>query len=68
MFDSVSNVSKLAVFKDEEVVLVGQSLQLVADCRCVVLFAGESPHQPNKDNKPKMKEGFNKPVECLYGS
>lgn len=68
MFDSVSNVGKLAVFKDEEVVLVGQSLQFVADRRCVVLFAGESTRQPNTDNQPKMKEGFNKPLECLYGS
>lgn len=68
MFDSVSNVSKLAVFKDEEAVFVSQSLQLVADGRCVVLFAGESTHQPSKDNKPKIKEGFHKPLECLYGS
>lgn len=68
VFDSVSNVSKLAVFEDEEVVLVGQSLQFVADCCCVVLFAGESRHQPNKDDKPKTKEGFNKPLECRYGS
>lgn len=54
MLDGVPNVSKLAVLKDEEVVFLCQSLQFVADGRCVVLFAGESMHQPSNGNHFKL--------------
>lgn len=39
MFHCVANVGKLAIFKDEEVVLLRQCLQLLAEGRCVVLLA-----------------------------
>lgn len=39
MLDRVSDVSELAVFKDEEVVLLGQCLQFLAEGHCVVLLA-----------------------------
>lgn len=39
MLDRVSDVSKLSVFKDEKVVLLGQRLQLLAEGYCVVLLA-----------------------------
>lgn len=38
MLDCVPNVSKLAIFKDKEVVFLSQSLQLLAEGQCVVLF------------------------------
>lgn len=37
MLDRVPNVGKLAIFKDEEVVFLSQSLQLLAEGRGVVL-------------------------------
>lgn len=39
MLDCVPNVSELAVFKDEEVVLISQSLQFLAEGHCVILLA-----------------------------
>ncbi len=39
MLDRVPDVSKLAIFKDEEVVFLSQSLQFLAEGRCVVLLA-----------------------------
>lgn len=56
MFDGVPNVSKLAVFKDEEVVFFGQSLQFVADGHCVVLVAGKPTRQPSDGNRSEGKK------------
>lgn len=39
MLDCVPNVSKLAIFKDEEVVLLSQSLQFLAEGHREVLLA-----------------------------
>lgn len=39
MLDRISDVSELAVFKDDEVVLLGQRLQFLAEGYCVVLLA-----------------------------
>lgn len=39
MLDCVPDVSKLAIFKDEEVVFLSQSLQFLAEGHCVVLSA-----------------------------
>lgn len=39
MLHCVANVGKLAIFKNEEVVLLSQRLQLLAEGRCVVLIA-----------------------------
>lgn len=39
MLDCVPNVSKLAIFKDEEVVFLSQSLQFLDEGHCVVLLA-----------------------------
>ena len=38
MLDCVSNVSELAIFEDEEVVFLSQSLQFLIEIRCVVLL------------------------------
>lgn len=59
MFDGVPNVSKLAVFKDEEAVFFSQRLQFVADGRCKVLAAGDPTHQlSDDDNHSKLKKAL----------
>lgn len=69
MLDCVPNVCKLAIFKDEEVVLLSQSLQLLAEGRCVVLFVRKALIIcPDHIRLVKQELVWHRPSGCLRGS